>query len=1296
MTNSPSLSLSPKNSIPNTLTNRMLRFCLEQKLVMFLSLIFMIFWGIYVAPFDWEINGILRNPVPVDAIPDIGENQQIVFTEWPGRSPQDVENQITYPLTTSLLGVPGVKTVRSYSMFGFSSIYIIFEESFDFYWTRTRILEKLNSLPAQTLPDDVKPSLGPDATALGQIFWYNLEGQDEHGNPTGGWDLNELRTVQDWYVRYALTSAYGVSEVASVGGYTNEYQIDVDPDAMRAYGVTLQQVFDAIRFSNLDVGARTIEINKVDYIIRGLGFIRSIEDIEMAVVEVREHVPIYVKNVANVTLGPALRLGILDKEGAEVTGGVVVARYGSNPLEVIKNVKKKIEEISPSLPKKVVNGTVSQVKIVPFYDRTGLIYETLETLNRSIEEEILITIIVILLTTYHLKSVFLISGVLPVAVLMCFIGMKYFKVDANIVALSGIAIAIGTIVDMGIILCENILQHLENASPEEPPLETIYRATTEVGDAIATALATTVISFLPVFAMTGAEGKLFKPLAYTKTLALISSLIVALTIIPPFAHILFTFKIKRRLFRQILYVLFLCTGVALSFWYWNAGLFVFLASLYALSLDFLSVRIKKYSNYITMILLALIFMWILNKHWLPLGPDKGLISNFAFTASLCFGAILFSHLFIFLYRYNLSWCLNHKFIFLSFIGSIIIFGLVIWQGFGTIFSFIPEPWRKNQVWSFFYHEFPGLEKEFMPPLDEGSYLLMPVSMPHASTGEVLDLLQKLDRSIRNIPEITQVVGKAGRAESPLDPAPLSMIETLISYQPEYIIDQNGHRLLFQYDEKKQEFMRDQEGKLIPDLVGKPFRNWRPHIKTHDDIWDEIVKAAVIPGLTSAPKLQPISTRLVMLQSGIRAPMAVKIKGPDLKSIEQVGFQIEKMLKQVLPVQTNAVIADRIIGGPYLEIDINREAISRYGLNINQIQHTIEVAIGGIRVTTTVEGRERFPVRVRYLRELRDSLESLEKILVPGVEGTQIPLSELAKIRYVRGPTMIKSEDTFLTGYVLFDKKREYGEVYAVEEAQKFLKYQEIIFKNAFRDATQKAVQQGRNLTPEEIEQLPGLNLQRCSYSFAGTYENQVRSEKTLMVVIPLSLFLIFMILHFQFRSVLKDLMVFSGIVVCWSGGFIMIWLYSQEWFLNFTFLGIDFRELLQVHPFNLSVAVWVGFLALFGIASDDGVVMATYLDQSFANKKIESVEDIRALVLEAGLRRVRPCLMTSITTLLALIPILTATGRGADVVLPMAIPSFGGIIFEMTGMFVVPTLYCLMEELKFKFRPFFLALQEEK
>lgn len=1217
-----------------SLIDKIIRFCLENKLVVFLVLLVFISWGIMVAPFDWELDFLPRKPVAVDAIPDIGENQQIVFTEWPGRSPQDVDNQITYPLTVSLLGIPKVKTIRSQSMFGFSSIYIIFDENVDFYWSRSRVLEKLNSLPAGTVPQGVQPALGPDATALGQIFWYTLEGRDKDGNPTGGWDLDELRSVQDWHVRYALMGAKGISEVASVGGFVKEYQIDVDPDAMRAFGVGVDEIFKAVKASNVDVGARTIEINKAEYVIRGLGFIKEMSDIEKTVIKVRDDVPVYVSNIAEVSLGPALRRGVLDKGGAEAVGGVAVVRYGYNPLKAIKNVKEKIKEIAPGLPQKVLSdGTVSQVQVVPFYDRTSLIYETLGTLETALTEEIFVTIIVVLVLIMHLRSSVLISSMLPLAVLCCFIAMKLFGVNANIVALSGIAIAIGIIVDMGIVICENILRHLKEASETENRFEIVYRAASEVSGAVLTAVLTTIVGFLPVFMMTGAEGKLFKPLAFTKIFTLISAVIIAIMVIPPAAHIFLVRRTElKKMSRYTLGILLSIFGVAVIFLVsWWIGVIILAIAAYHLLSDYMSGKVKNSWNLITNVLAILFVGIILTAHWVPLGPEKGFFLNLIFIALLVGGILFLFHIFQKYYPQILFWCLNHKLKFISLPVILVVLGGFIWFGLG---------------------------KEFMPPLDEGSFLYMPTTMPHASIGESLDILQKQDTAFQSIPEVELVVGKIGRVDSPLDPAPISMVETVINYKPEYILDKNGRRLRFKYDRKDKEFVRDSNSRLIPDKRGRPYRQWREHINSPDGIWDEIVKAGQIPGTTSAPKLQPIAARLVMLQSGMRAPMGIKIKGLDLDTIEKFGLKLESLLKEIPSVESSTVIADRIVGKPYIEIDIDREAIARYGINIRKIQDVIEVAIGGKRITTTVEGRGRYPVRVRYMRELRDQIETLGKILVSSVDGAQIPLIQLAKINYVRGAQTIKSEDTFLTGYVLFDKRPGFAEVDVVEQCKKFLK---------------EKITDGELIVPEGV-----------SYHFAGTYQSQIRAQKTLMIVVPLALFIIFMILYFQFKSTITSMLVFSGIIVAWAGGFLMIWCYAQPWFFNFGLFGVNMRELFQMHPINLSVAIWVGFLALFGIASDDGVVMCTYLEQSFKANQPGNKADIRQAVIKAGTRRIRPCLMTTATTILALIPVLTSTGRGSDIMVPMAIPVFGGMAIEILTMLVVPVLYCSVKESKVK------------
>lgn len=1238
--------------------NRVIRFFLENKLIALLTFIIMVGWGIAVAPFNWQSDWFPRDPVAVDAIPDIGENQQIVFTEWMGRSPQDVEDQITYPLTTALLGVPGVKTIRSNSMFGFSSIYIIFEEDIDFYWSRSRILEKLNSLPGGTLPEGIQPSLGPDATALGQIYWYTLEGRDGNGDPTGGWDLHELRSIQDYTVRYGLASASGVSEVASIGGFVKEYQVDLDPVAMKAHDVTIDQVMQAVRTSNLDVGAKTIEINRAEYVVRGLGYIESIADLEACVVKVNDNVPIRIKDVATVQLGPQPRRGALDKGGAEAVGGVVVARYGANPLEVINNVKAQIDLISNGLPEKVLDdGTVSKVTIVPFYDRTDLIKETLGTLEDALFEEIIITIIVILLMVLNLRASLLISSLIPLAVLISFIAMRYLGVDANIVALSGIAIAIGTIADMGIVLSENMLRHMKIAPPYVNLLEVIYTATIEVASAVLTAVVSTIVSFLPVFAMEGAEGKLFGPLAYTKTFALVASIIVAITLLPPFAHWMFSIKMPKGIMRRILNIAAIGTGIVMLFYITWGAIILIAVGITGLLGQGLFKQIDRHSNLIQIAIYTLVITWVLSHHWLPLGPSRSDLANFVFVAIFIVLLIGFFWLLIRFYENILNWCLANKWKFLMLPLAIIIWGAFSWQGVSGLFGLSDDEIPDSGFISSMDELFPGTGEEFMPSLDEGGFLLMPTSMPHSGMEENQEIVAQLDMLVASIPEIESVVGKLGRVESALDPAPISMFENIINYKSEYITDEDGNRIRFAVDEEGN-YLRDENGELVEDANGEYFRNWRDEIASPDDIWNEIVKVTQLPGVTSAPKLQPIETRLVMLQTGMRAPMGIKINGPNLDTIEAFGYQLEAILKGVEGVKAQAVFADRIVGKPYLEIDLDRDALARYGLSIAMVQHYIEGAIGGMTNTTTVEGRERYPVRVRYARELRDDPTMLEKILIPAMNGTQVPLNEIATINYVQGPQVIKSENTFLQGYVLFDKEEGYAEVDVVEAAQ---------------NAIEEMIEQGGLHVPAGV-----------SYKFSGSYENQVRAEKRLAIVVPIAILLIFLILYLELRSVIITGMIFTNLIIAFSGGFIMMWFYGQGWFMDVNVAGTNFRDLFQMDTVNLSVAVWVGFIALFGIVDDDGVVMSTYLNQTFDKQDPQDVASVRSAVIEAGKRRIRPCLMTSATTILALVPILTSTGKGSDIMVPMAIPSFGGMAVSVVTLFVIPVLYSMWQEAKVK------------
>ena len=1226
--------------------NKIIRYFLENRVITILILVLVVVWGISTSPFNWHGGIIPRNPIPVDAIPDIGDNQQIVATEWMGRSPKDIQDQITYPLTTSLLGIPGVKSIRSSSMFGMSFIYIIFDDNIEFYWSRSRILEKLNSLPPGTLPEGVQPALGPDATALGQIYWYTLEGRDPAtGKPTGGWNAEELRTIQDYYVKYSLSAAEGVSEVASAGGFVKEYQVELNPDAMRAFNVSVMDIMGAIKKSNLDIGTETMEINKVEYLIRGLGYIKDVSDLEKAVVTVRDGVPVRVSDVAFVNIGPGTRRGGLDKEGVEAVGGVVIARYGSNPLEVINNVKDKIKEMAPGLPQKTLpDGTVSKITVVPFYDRTGLIKETIGTLETSLSHEILICIIVIIVLVLNLRASVVIASMLPIAVLSTFIIMRYTGIAANIVALSGIAIAIGVMVDVGVVFVESIIRYME--MPEnrgirkgKAMVNLIYKAVSEVSGAIATAMITTIVSFLPVFAMEAQEGKMFSPLAYTKTYALASAFVLGLILLPTLSYILFSVRIDSKRIRKVLNYILIAAGVLLSVLYSNIPAL----GLTAVGLNnLLAHRWKKpgISNYINIGIALVVATYFLAEEWLPMGPQKGIIVNLLFVTG-CIAIILaLLWLLVIYYERILLWCLNNRWKFMLLPIATILCGILIWKRIG---------------------------QEFMPSLNEGSFLLMPTSMPHTGIEQNLNYIEALDKRLAAIPEVETAIGKWGRVNSALDPAPAQMFENTINYRPEYILNEDGKRERFKVNRKGEYLLRNggtynpadgfrliPADSLIPDRKGDYFRQWRPEIKNTDDIWQQIVNVTHLPGLTSAPKLQPIEARLVMLSTGMRAPMGLKIYGPDLETIEQSGKAIEQALKDVPSVIPSSVFYDRAVGAPYLEIKLNRDNMARYGVNVEDLQEILSAAVGGMILTKTVEGRERFPVRLRYARELRDNPEALSMLLVPTATGAQIPLKELADIEYARGAQMIQSENTFLVGYVIFDKKQGKAEVDVVKEATKVI---------------EGKIQNG------ELKLTKGV-----SYKFAGNYEQQERATARLMIVVPLALLIVLLVLYFQFKTLTASLIHFSGVFVAFAGGFILLWLYGQDWFMNFSLAGVNMRDLFQMHTINLSVAVWVGFIALFGVATDDGVLMGTYIHHVFLEKDPQTRHAIREAVVTAGLKRVRPAAMTTATTLIALLPVLTSTGKGADIMVPMAIPTFGGMLIQSMTMFVVPVFQCWWRE----------------
>ncbi len=1176
---------------------------IEKRLVVFILVILFVGGGVIVSPFGFGSRWFPELAVPVDAIPDIGENQQIVFTEWAGRSPRDIEDQITYPLTSALLGVPGVKSTRSASAFGFSTIYVIFEDNVEFYWSRSRVLEKLASLPPSTVPEGVTPTLGPDATALGQVFWYTLEGQDSEGNVVGGWGPDELRSIQDWTIRPALQAARGVSEVASIGGFVREYQVDVNPDALDVSGLTINQLANAVRKSNLDIGARTIEVNQVEYIIRGLGQLESIEDLLAAVVATRDGTPIRVRDVAKVSLGPANRRGALDDSGAPVVGGVVVARFQANPKQVIDQVKAKIAKIAGTLPERTLeDGTKSKVTISSFYDRSQLIDETIGTLREALFHQILVTIIVILFLLRDLKSSFLVSLMIPLGVMCTFLAMKLTGVGANIMALGGIAIAIGSMVDIAIVFVENIGGQVGYGKPQGFKKK-ITSAAAEVAPAVTTSVLTTVVSFLPILGLGGGEYKLFAPLVFTKTFAMSFALVLSLLLIPCMAVSFFAPTVREQKLLStfsIRYWLLALLGIVfLAFGQWF-GVVPLLVGTIRLSESLLPLRITSRLRQFELLTIGLLAIVTLAEAWRPLSQDESLLVNMVFVFIVCGAVLAVFYFFERVYPAMLNYFLVNKVVFMTLPIGIVLAGAYC---------------------------FSTLKKENMPSFDEGAFLYMPTTMPHGSMGANLEMLSNLDASIAQIPEVDRVVGKIGRVESALDPAPLSMVETLITYKPKFSLNKNGERV----------------------------RNWRKHIQSTDDIWKEIVAAAKIPGLTEAPLLMPIETRLVMLQTGMRSSVGMRIQGPTIEAVEKFGLEVESLIKtsDIPEVNKATVFAERIVGKPYLEIDLKRESLARYGLAIGDIQAVLQIGVGGIPLGRTIEGRERYPLRVRFMRDARNSIEQLKNLKVPTNTKTTIRLSQVADIKFVKGPQSIKSEDTRITSYLLFSRNKGggYSDVEAADAVQRLL---------------DQAVHDGKLVVPEGVTR-----------ELAGEFQKQIESEKRLMVLVPIALVLVFLILYLQFSRVSTVLVVFSSVVVAVSGAFILMWLYNQTWFGNFTLFGHSMREIFRIDTVNLSVATWVGVIALVGIATDDGVVMATYLSQT-VNKSDSGA--IKEAVQIAGKRRIRACLMTTATTVLALLPVLTSQGRGADVMLPMAIPVMGGMLIELVTLFVVPVLYCGIEE----------------
>ncbi len=1011
---------------------------------------------------------------PLDAIPDLSDVQVIVFTEYPGQAPQVVEDQVTYPLTTAMLAVPNAKVVRGYSFFGYSFVYIIFEDGTDMYWARSRVLEYLNYVSSR-LPGGVTPSLGPDATGVGWVFEYALVDR------TGNTDLAQLRSIQDWYLRYPLQTVPGVAEVASVGGYVKQYQVEVDPNALLAYNIPLSKVKRAIQRSNNDVGGKLVEMAETEYMVRGLGYIRSIEDLKVIPVGVDENgTPIRLQDVAHVHLGPELRRGVAELNGeGEVAGGVVIMRYGENAMAVIERVREKLEELKPGLPE--------GVEIVPVYDRGDLITRAVENLEEKLIEEIIVVSVICILFLFHARSALVAIFSLPIGILVAFIIMKWQGINANIMSLGGIAIAIGAMVDGAIVMIENAHKHLEKMVEEKgrelnaaERWQAIGDASREVGPALFFSLLIITVSFLPVFTLQAQEGRLFAPLAFTKTYAMAAAAILAITLVPVLMGYFIRGKIPPEAKNPV----------------------------------------NRFLHFVHSPVLSLAIRW----RWATLALALALLA-------------------------------------------------------ATV-----VPLKQ-------------LGSEFMPPLNEGDILYMPTTYPGISITKAKELLQQTDKIIKSFPEVHHVFGKVGRAETATDPAPLAMIETTI-------------RL-------------------------KPKEEWPDPTKTVKELMDEMDAAINFPGLSNAWTM-PIKTRIDMLSTGIKTPIGIKVSGPDLDVLEQVGSDIEQALKQ-LP-ETLSAFADKAAGGYYLDFDIDREEAARYGLTVGDVQDVIQTAVGGMNITQTVEGLERYPVNLRYPRELRDNLDALKRVLIPTPTGAQIPLSLVAELNLRRGPPSIKSENSRPNAWIYVDIKTSDIGGY---------------------------VAKAKEVVARQVKIPPGYTL-----VWSGQFEYMERAAQRLRIVVPATLLLIFLLLYFNFRNITEPLVVMLSIPFGLIGGFWLVYL-----------LG-----------FNLSVAVVVGFIALAGVAAEIGVLVLTFIDQEVERRRREhggalDGKAIMAAVLHGTSERVRPIAMTATAIIAGLLPIMWGSGTGSEVMQRIAAPMVGGMVtVTLLCLLVLPVVYGVILQLQERLR----------
>lgn len=1029
---------------------RIIDWSLANRFLVACGTLLLIAWGI------WAVQN-----TPVDAIPDLSENQVIVYADWPGRSPQEVEDQVTYPLSTNLQGLAGVKEVRATSMFGFSLLTVVFEDSIDNYFARTRVLERLSFLSSM-MPEGVIPQLGPDATGLGWIYQYYLK-VDPAESPGGGYDLGSLRSIQDFFVRYQLSAVPGVAEVASIGGFVRQYQVAVNTGKMRQAGVNLREVMDALSNSNINVGGKVIEENGMEFVVRGIGLVHSINDLKRVAVRAQNGLPIYLEDIAEISMGGDFRRGALDVDGQEVVGGVIVMRTGENAMEVIKEVKEKIAQIAPSMP--------AGITIEPFYDRSGLIDRTIHTLQHALIEEIILVTLAHIIFLWHFRSILIVTIPLPISILVSFILMKEFGLTSNIMSLAGIAIAIGVLVDAAIVMTENVIRHCESAEHRKggrltaaETMAVTREAAHQVGRPIFFAMAIIILAFLPVFALGGQEGKLFHPLAFTKTFAMVGATLLGVTLVPV-----------------------LCT-------------------------------------------------------WLVRGPfhseEENRVMRFLMR----------------LYKPSLSWALGHGRAVLAIAAALLVLAIALASRIGS---------------------------EFMPPLNEGSLLFMPVLVPSTSLTEIKRVMAWQDRIIKTVPEVESAAGKLGRVESATDPAPVEMIETTITLKP-------------------------------PD-------KWRPEMTKEKIISELTEKLSVVPGYVPG-FLQPIENRILMLSTGIRAQVGIKVLGSNLDQIQKIAFEIEDLVRHIPGAV--GVAASRIQGKPYLEIHPDRIALARYGLNIRDVMDVVELGLGGLNASMTIEGRARYPIQLRLERSERDDIERVGNILIPTPQGTTVPLGQVASIRRSSGPSEIASEDGLLRVFVQTNVKgRDLG---------------------GFVKEVQRQVE-------EQIVLPPGVTVE-----WSGQYENQLSAQRTLTLIVPAVMLIIFMLLTVVFRSALEAAHVILAVPFALTGGALLQYL-----------LG-----------YNFSVAVWIGYIALFGTAIQTGVVMVVYLEETLKRKQLEkgagfSLSDLKEAVLEGSMLRLRPKVMTVATVIASLLPIMWSAKTGAEVMKPLATPVIGGMLSSLIHVLIV-------------------------